>query len=269
MGSIFFSTAVVSAFLVGFCGTPIVAAVWTEEKDGPRGDPVAFCMYGSCEDTRFILRGSSAGHSFFGLANGYQEGSTYQESERIFTSSHWLNGKLLSAEEYATVRLMRGYDEETVVEVSEDGRFLSVEGWISEEMAADFVELTSSSPLLIGISLKSPGGDSEFTLRMAKIIADRNLSAFIAEESYCREACSTLFLAGHDRLAKGSLEIAPLISAFGDQEGMRRQQEALLKRTQNDETVLPILRSLAWNQTYWMGRGSEFDRDLPGDALSN
>lgn len=269
MRSIFSLATIVSSCVVTFIGSQVDAGVWSEEQTGQRGSPVRFCMKGICEDTRFILKGSTRVSAFFGLANGYDEYQSFEESPVIYTNKVSLNGELLSAEDYATVRLERGYDEKTVVRIGKDGRYVSVEGWISQKMVSAFERVTSSNPNLLGVSLKSKGGDAEAALRIAGIIESRNLSTFVADGSYCHASCSTMFLSGHDRLAKGLFEVAPLIAAVVDQNSIRQQQLEVLSKAGNDQSVLDLVSSLKWNQTYLSPTRSEFDRDLPGDALSN
>ena len=248
------------------------AAVWTESPDSP-GEPVTLCLNGTCERTRYVTRGSTGSGSwtFFELANGYAEHHYSSEFTGVTKTIASMGNRELSPAEYATVRLERGYDEVMRVELSENGRFLFVEGWIDNDMLARFEQVVRTSDRLVGVSLRSPGGDAEAALGMGRLIVDRRLSTFVPERGYCREACSTLFLAGYDRKLNGLLVIAPLVAADGDQERIRARQLELLVAAENRFDVITLIESLDWNQSYRARNndGDNLERDLPGDALTD
>ena len=258
----------IASCLLAFGGSNVIAGVWSEELSGDRGDPVRFCINDICEQSRYVLKGSARSWTFFELANGYREDRHTSELTNVITLTAQLDGEEISPEHYATIRLESGYHEETLVQTDSSGHYLNVEGRITNEMLAEFEQVVSSSPNLVGISLQSPGGNAEIALSMAEIIFNRGLSTFIAKDSYCSAACSTVFLSGYDRVVKGYLEISPLISTSSDQKEIRRKQVQLLYDADNDLNILELVRSLNWNQYYRVDDPRPFERDLPGDATT-
>jgi hypothetical protein len=83
--------------------------------------------------------------------------------------------------------------------VSKDGRELTVRGNLANGAAARFDALLAASPAVRSVVLTSPGGRMLEAERMAALIRNRRLDTRV--EQYCMSACTSLLLAGRERTA--------------------------------------------------------------------
>jgi hypothetical protein len=98
--------------------------------------------------------------------------------------------------------LARGRDSIGAIaqmKVSGDGRDLTVRGNLANGAAARFETLLAGSPAVRRIVLTSPGGRMLEAERMAALIRKRGLDTLV--DGHCMSACTSLLLAGRERIA--------------------------------------------------------------------
>ena len=157
-----------------------------------------------------------------------------------------------------------------------EGRFAEITGKIEIGAGERFSDFLEANPEVIGVRLNSPGGVVVSALDIADQIFDRRLSTFIANDEVCASACSLLFFAGHDRLARGRLGVHQMDD--GGRADASTLQFALAEQIdafQRFEVPWSILRQMLTTSPrnmYWITEYelNEFalNRDLPGDASS-
>ncbi|NVO55461.1 hypothetical protein HW561_06635 [Rhodobacteraceae bacterium B1Z28] len=252
--------------------SPVLAGVWTETPDDP-GEAVEFCIHDDCETTRYVTIGSSGNWAFFELANGYHT-STYSSAlTKMSVTRASLDGKELSEQQFAAIRLRGLDDEPTSVDVPGDGRVVKITGPITKETTKAFGRILSNHPDLIGVSLDSSGGDGSHALLIGNAIWEGRLSTFIPAGARCAGACAVVFFSGYDRKAEGALSVSPLIDPKVDSIQLFDDLWTLLvHKAKNDVEIMGLYQALIWNQSVDLDQdsvGSEpISRDLPGDALN-
>lgn len=157
-----------------------------------------------------------------------------------------------------------------------DGRFAEIKGAIEADAEVRFRSFLNSNPRIIGIRLNSIGGVVVSAIAMAEEISRRRLSTFIAEEDTCASACSVLFFAGHDRIAKGRLGVHQMDdggrgNASTLQFVLAEQLDAFQRFGVPWTVTRYMLTTPPWDM-YWIKKGDferlGINRDLPGDASS-
>jgi len=155
-----------------------------------------------------------------------------------------------------------------------DGRFAEISGSIEADSDERFRSFLNSHHGIIGVRLNSPGGTVVSAISMAEEISRRKLSTFIAEDHVCASACSILFFAGYDRLAKGRLGVHQMDdggrSDASTLQFVLAEQLDAFQRFDVPWTVTHyMLTTPPWDM-HWI---SDYDleelslnRDLPGDA---
>ncbi|WP_433988834.1 hypothetical protein SuNHUV7_26100 (plasmid) [Pseudoseohaeicola sp. NH-UV-7] len=163
-----------------------------------------------------------------------------------------------------------------VFTLSDNGKYGHFDGAITTDSPAAFRAFVADSPALLGISLNSPGGTVVSALEMGNVISEHRFGTFIAEGDFCASACSILFFAGHDRLAKGQLGVHQMddggrASAATIQFVLADLLDAFDRFNVPWEISKQMLTTPA-DAMYWISPEMSvrygLNRDLPGDASS-
>lgn len=157
-----------------------------------------------------------------------------------------------------------------------DGRFGELRGAISNNGSVRLEQFLREHPNLLGLSLNSPGGVVVEALEMAELVHKRRLGTFVSQNSICASACSLLFFAGYDRLAKGPLGVHQMDDGGRGTAGALQYVLADVLDALNDyEVPWEVSRRMLKtppDQMYWIPPQKldelALNRDLPGDALT-
>ena len=102
-------------------------------------------------------------------------------------------------QEYRQILAADAKMEKPTLQIARDGRELAFSGGISLGVAAAFAQILSSAQSVQTVRLNSDGGRIVEAERMAALIKAKGLDTYVADE--CASACTTVFLAGRNRLA--------------------------------------------------------------------
>ncbi|HEU0134595.1 MAG TPA: hypothetical protein VFR28_07210, partial [Allosphingosinicella sp.] len=127
------------------------------------------------------------------------------------------------------------------MKVSGDGSELAVRGNLANGAAERFETLLAASPAVRRVVLKSPGGRMLEAERMAESIRKRRLDTRV--EEYCMSACTSLLLAGRERMAPEQARIGfhqpsfPGMGAYDLRDAIERTRAEYLAAGVSDSFV--------------------------------
>lgn len=117
------------------------------------------------------------------------------------------------------------------VSILDDGAVALMEGPISEITASQFSSLIGVNRGLKVLVLNSPGGRVIPALQIADMVNALGIATVVPEKASCASACSIVFFAGNERVARGQLGVHQIsnVSASGAQLLLARTLDAFEK----------------------------------------
>jgi hypothetical protein len=95
-----------------------------------------------------------------------------------------------------------------------DETVLVINGNIGADTGIVFKQALNENPKVKTILLNSGGGYVDVGLGMADLVANRGLSTWIPQDTYCASICSAIFFAGRNRMAQGQLGVHQVAMSF-------------------------------------------------------
>jgi hypothetical protein len=186
-------------------------------------------MDASYNASRFVVMGTKDGRSFYTMyENADVESVGYSLSWDAAHEADAAIIKIFIASYFIPLRFLTAPDETQKASSPGGETFgpwslpadvpdaIALNGEIGDSLVTDWEKAIAARPTAKYVLLNSPGGYVDYALVVARQVAERKMSTFVAPGAGCYSACSYIFFAGASREVDGELGVHQISAEVAD-----------------------------------------------------